>query len=121
MAEIFTLFYDYQIRLNLYHFQTNSYAGHKASDAHLAKFKIHFDRFLEVWQGVFGKIVFKKSETIKLSNVKSTDDIIEATLTINKYLNELARQYEEDHQYLVNLIDEILSDNNQFLYLLTFE
>ena len=46
MAEIFTLFYDYQIRLNLYHFQTNSYAGHKASDAHLAKFKIHFDRFL---------------------------------------------------------------------------
>ena len=121
MAEIFTFFYDYQICLNLFHFQTDSYASHKASDAHLSKFREHFDRFLEVWQGAFGHINFEHPQQINISNVTSNREIIEHTHMINGYLNDLSKELTEiNHTYLVNIIDEIIADNKQFIYLLTF-
>lgn len=121
MAETFIILYNYQIHLNLYHFQTESYGGHKASDEHLAKFRIHFDRFLEVWQGIFGKIKFKKPKSIQIANVESTTEIVETTKSITKYLNDLANELEKlDLPSLVSLIDEMVADNYQFLYLLTF-
>jgi len=120
MAEIFTLFYHYQIVLNLYHFQTKSYAGHKASDKHLERFREHFDGFLEVYQGIFGKIKFLRPHNIQVHNISKTKQITDITLELNKYLVDLAEEL-EDHGDLVNIIDEIIADNNQFLYLLTFD
>jgi len=120
MAEIFTAFYQYQIGLNLFHFQTNSYAGHKTSDMHLTRFREHFDMFLEVFQGIFGKINMTKSHRIEFGNLSKTSQIIKETQKLNEFLEILSGQLSK-YGDLVNIIDEIIADNHQFLYLLTFD
>ena len=120
MTELFNAFCEYQILLKLFHFQTNSYAAHKASDAHLTLIQGHFDRFFEVYQGIFGRIKLEGRQSIKYSNVYKTETVIESTLKFSDLLESFSYQL-EDNSDLVNIIDEIVADNNQFLYLLSFE
>ena len=49
-------FFSIQINLKLYHWQTNSYARHIATDSILTKIDPLIDTFIEIYQGKFGKI-----------------------------------------------------------------
>jgi len=48
MDFLLKVFFEYQIQIKMFHFQTKSYAGHKSSDEYLQKVNDKFDKFMEV-------------------------------------------------------------------------
>lgn len=120
MTEIFRIYFQYIADLKLFHFQTKLYSGHKASDLHFERSLKHLDNLLEVYQGRFGRIRFKHLKNIELINIDSTEQIIDSTNELNTVLKAWSKEYLEDHSGLLNIIDEIIADNDQFLYLLSF-
>ena len=109
---------NHQVVVKLFHFQTDTYGAHKASDAYLEKYALNMDRFLEVLQGVYGKITLKK---YMITGVSHTNE------NINKHLNGVILYLEKkindilgEHTELINIRDELLSELEQLKYLLTF-
>ena len=109
----------------LYHWKTDNYATHKATDDLYSNLNSNIDKFIETLLG-------KHGDRINLAAVKSI------SLTVVTSNNEFKREMEKFKQYLVdlndnhemkkmsnsdlyNIRDEILGDVNQFLYLLTFK
>lgn len=109
---------NHQIILKLYHFQTAQYGAHKASDGYLEKFAGTMDKFLEIAQGIYGKLTLKKytltGSSHSDSNIgKHIDGIINMLRT--KIDNILA-----EYTDLINVRDEMVGDLEQLKYLLTF-
>jgi len=123
--EVVLKFLEMSNTIKLYHWKTYSYATHKATDELYGKIGGNMDTFVEVLLG-------KRGDRVHLEKVKH--------LPLYDYtsVNDFKRKIEEYKSYLVNLDnkpvlktmtnsdlynirDEILSDLNQFLYLLTFK
>ena len=75
-------FFKHQLQIKMYHFQTKNYSGHKASDNYLNKFEKKLDKFMEVGQGIFGKL--------KISNITLNFNTLNDN-TINNELNEFIK------------------------------
>ena len=105
--------------LKLFHFQTKLYGAHKASDGYLDKYAETMDKFLEVAQGIYGKITLKKYSLTGSSHtdeniIKHLDGMI--TLLRNKIDDVLG-----DYTDLINIRDEIVGNTEQLKYLLSFK
>ena len=115
-------FFSIQINLKLYHWQTNSYARHIATDSILTKIDPLIDTFIEIYQGKFGKIS-TGSTNITLRTL--TDDET-ASDFLSKCINYLNNIIEEDVNMstsdtdLLNIRDEMVGLLNQTLYLFSF-
>ena len=120
MTDIFVVLNQYQMDLHLFHFQTNSYCGHKASYKHLIIVRDNTDLFLEVFQGNFNKLSFKAPQKLEIDNVSQTEEIVTLTNHLTLYLKTLKRDL-KGYSDLENIIDEMIAANNLFLYLLTFQ
>ena len=77
--------FNHYIAMKLYHFQTENYSAHKTSDSYIEKFLELKDRFLEVAQGIYGKINLKKYD-IKGSS-HNDENIFNHINGYIKYLN----------------------------------
>jgi len=110
---------SHQVVMKLYHFQTQQYGAHKASDAYVEKYAGTMDKFLEVAQGIYGKITLKKYALTGSSHndeniVKHLDGMITYWKT---KINDVLDTYNE----LINIRDELVADADQLKYLLTFK
>lgn len=120
---ITVIFFETQLMVKLYHWNTKSYATHKATDEFYGKLSDNIDKFIEVLLG-------KLNNRIDLSNQK----------TINLYCVDDAQFKKKLHDFkvflhqltdkdmgllmgedLLNIRDEILADLDQLLYLLTLK
>lgn len=110
--------FNHYIAMKLYHFQTENYSAHKTSDTYIEKFLELKDRFLEVAQGIYGKINLKKYD-IKGSS-HNDENIFNHINGYIKYLNTGINDVLDDRTDLLNIRDELLSEANQLKYLLTF-
>ena len=110
---------NHQIVLKLFHFQTEHYGAHKASDAYLEKYANTMDKFLEVAQGIYGKVTLKK---YTLSGSSHTDENIVKHLNgIITYMREKIDDVLDEYTELINIRDELVGDAEQLKYLLTFK
>jgi hypothetical protein len=110
---------NHQIVLKLFHFQTAQYGAHKASDAYISKFADTMDKFLEIAQGIYGKISLKK---YTLSGSSHTDENIVRHLNgMITYLREKIDDILDNYTDLINIRDELVGDLEQLKYLLTFK
>lgn len=110
---------NHQIVMKLFHFQTEFYGAHKTSDAYLEKFSSTIDKFLEIAQGIYGRLTIKK---FKLEGSSHTDDnIIQHIDTIIKLLSEGIDDILDNNTALINVRDELVGDAEQLKYLLTFK
>ena len=111
--------------VKIFHWKTDVYSIHKATDELYASLNEHIDSFIEVLLGKTGK-------RIDLTKIKSTplEDFtlpIQFKKKINTYkkflinLNNSKKLDKELDSDLFNIRDELLGDLNQFLYLLTFK
>lgn len=118
VEELLGDFFDHQILVKMYHFQTKLFGAHKASDEYLAKFSLNMDRFMESAQGIFGKVEMESFDTdIEMWS----DSNIEKNLSkFAKKLRDLDKMLGR-HAGLLAIRDEMLADVEQFKYLLTFE
>lgn len=125
--EITTLFFELLLMVKLYHWNTHSYANHKATDDLYGKLNDNIDHFMEVLLGKTadsGRISLNSSTPIDLINF---DEPHELTLKLNQYkayLDKLPsnpgfKATGENNADLLTIRDELLADINQFLYLFT--
>ena len=104
-------------QIKLYHWQTKSFADHKATDDLTAALDLAIDRFVEVYMGKYGRP--KVSKSIKLHNFSSNmarQFVEKQTLYL---LNILPRKIKKTDTDLLNIRDEILAELNKIRYLFT--
>ena len=104
-------------QVKLYHWQTGSFARHKATDDLTAALDTNIDEFVEVYMGKYGRP--KVSGSIKLHNF--SESAAKAFVAKQrKYLTEvLPKKIKSTDTDLLNIRDTILADLNKVLYLFT--
>jgi len=118
-----TLFLDiveFHTNLKLYHFQTKSYGGHKASDTLVESLSEKYDKFFEVYQGQYGRIP-AINHTIRVKTISDKDIIPYAkafVLLLKQHSSTFCQQ--RTNSQICNIMDEMAADVDQFIYLKTF-
>ena len=113
--KIVKFFFTLQLLVKLYHWNTTSYARHKATDGFLEKLGDNIDKFTEVFIGRYKAKPMVSN--IKLEPMYLTDDGICKLLSqARDFLNEMTKTIPDSD--LLNIRDEILGDINQTLYLM---
>ncbi len=117
--QIIKMFFNMNLNLKLYHWQTSSYARHIGSDGLHTFILPLIDKFIEVYMGRYGRPEFRDGVTI---DVKEFDDesIKELLKAYNSFLkNEVPKYLKESDTDLLNIRDELVSEINKTLYLFT--
>jgi DNA-binding ferritin-like protein len=110
--------------VKIYHWKTHSYATHKATDELYSKLNDDIDNFMEVLLGKIGnRVDLTKVKSIPIRDFTSLEQMKKEVAVFKSYLvgldsNKVMNIMSNSDLY--NIRDEILSDLNQFLYLLTF-
>lgn len=123
--QITIVFLEMLMMVKLFHWKTHSYATHKATDELYESLNENIDKFIEVLLGKTGsRIDLMSNRTIKLIDLNSQEELKSKIMSLKGYLvgldnnKALSTMSNSD---LFNIRDEILSNLNQFLYLLTFK
>lgn len=111
-----------QNQLRILHWQTLSYAAHKALGETYDSLDDLIDELVEIHQGKYGRINFETPITLDLVNQDEID--LEDVLTqLNEYLtgtfNEIHDPVKDTD--CLNIRDEILAAINKLRYLLTLK
>ena len=121
--EITITFLEMLMMIKLFHWKTFDFSAHKSSDELYSNLNTNIDKFIEVLLGKTSlRIDLLRSKTLKLVDVSNTEELKEKITIFKNYLvnlnnNKFMKIMENTDLY--NIRDEILSDLNQFLYLLT--
>ena len=119
MDEICIAFLQFRDNIKLFHFQTKSYAAHKASDVLEVKFSALLDRFMEVLQGSYNMRVGISRAVIHLDN--HTRNIESYAASMVQYIASISTDLAVRHDDLVNILADMSAEIEQFIYLLTFD
>jgi len=113
--EFVRFFFTLQLNMKIYHWNTKSYARHKASDEFGEKLLPLVDKFVEVFIGKY-KVKPIPTSPIKISEGFLTDIGSESLLEQTKeYLENLNSKFNDSE--LLNIRDELLGEINQTIYL----
>jgi hypothetical protein len=116
-GQIVTIFFNIRDQVKMYHWQTKSFAEHKATDDLVATLDTNIDKFVEVYMGRYGRPVIKKTMPVKNLTVTGIRTFISRN---SKWLETtLPRMIKRSDSDLLNIRDEILADLNQVKYLFT--
>jgi hypothetical protein len=122
--EVVLKFLEMSNTVKLYHWKTYSYPTHKATDELYSQIGENMDSFVEVLLGKTGDRVHlervKKIPLYDYSNVKDFKRKIEEYKSYLVDLDNKPALKTMSNSDLYNIRDELLSNLNQFLYLLTF-
>jgi len=123
--EITVKFLEILLMIKLFHWKTTSYATHKATDELYASLNKNIDDFIEVLLGKSGsRTDLLSNKNIALIDLNSQEQLKSKIDSIKGYLvglNSNKALSTMSNSDLFNIRDEILSDLNKFLYLLTFK
>jgi len=116
-GEIVSVFFHMRSQIKLYHWQTRSFAEHKATDDLVAALDTNIDKFIEVYMGRYGRPYIKK--TLPVKNLTVTGIRAFITKSDEWLASSLPRMLKKNDSDLLNIRDEILADLNQIKYLFT--
>ena len=120
-SNIIKFFLSLECNLKLYHWQTDSYARHKATDELVDKVSEYKDRFVEVYFGKYGKQKVNKDCKIDLTN-QSNADILKFLDAANKEVDSIRTEMEQKGDNdLVSILDDLSVSINQTIYLYSFK
>jgi hypothetical protein len=114
-------FFSLQTNIRMYHWQTDSYSRHKATDNLLENLDPLIDKFMEVYQGKYGKI--KKgltNITVRSLNEETAPDFINQCIQFLNNICDEEQHIKKTDSDILNIRDEITGILNQTLYLFTF-
>jgi hypothetical protein len=105
-------------QFKIFHWQTTSYAEHKALGKAYENLDELFDSFVEVYYGKYGRPTDAPEYNIKAESYGG--DIKETIKGFrDQLMNELSNLLKEEDKDLLNLKDEIEAEFNRLLYLLS--
>ena len=119
MENIVDHFISFQQQFRILHWQTKSFARHKAYGKFYDSFGDLMDNFIETHMGKYGRI--KTAGNIELSNMNDVQikDFLEE---LEQFLIELSEHYDSTRDSdLLNIRDEMLGEVNKLKYLLTLD
>jgi len=124
--EITIVFMEILMMVKLYHWKTHSYATHKATDELYSKLNDNIDHFIEVLLGKCGnRISLEHVKHISLKDFNHENQLMREMMDFKSFLVGLDTQLKQmggmTNSDLLNIRDEMLSNVNQFLYLMTFK
>lgn len=109
---------QFQSQLRIFHWQTDSYAKHKAYGKAYANLDALVDSFVETYMGIYGRNKPNITFNITIKSLQS-DEVSKTVLNeFLDYLKELRNFVSKDTD-LQNIVDSISSEVNQLKYLLT--
>ena len=107
--------------VKLYHWQTQSYSVHKATDKLYENLDGNIDRFVEVYLGKEGSRIKKWDSEMSIIQYNRKKDFKSRMFEYREFLTDLSNKFDEKKDSdLLSIRDEILADINQFLYLFSF-
>lgn len=101
--------------IKIYHWKTNSYSSHKATDDLYERLNKNMDKYVEIWLGKNGKTL-KPNMNISVKYLSNNNKLIKNVNVFIKHLEDL--RIDGDLQ---TVRDDIVGDLNQFIYLLSFK
>jgi DNA-binding ferritin-like protein len=120
-ARIVQTFLEMLNTVKLYHWKTQSYAQHKATDELYSKLNENIDTFVEILLGKDESRVKMVEKRSRLIDSKDTKDFKDRIYEYREFLIDISKYFDEKRDSdLLSLRDEILGHINQFLYLMTF-
>jgi hypothetical protein len=115
-------FFSMREQIKLYHWQTHSFAQHKATDDVISALDESIDNYVEVYMGKYGRPkVTGGSNIVRVQNMteKAAVKFIKTCIT---YLEgPLVKRLKPVDTDLVNIRDEMLGELNKILYLFTLK
>ena len=107
--------------VKLYHWKTNVFAQHKATDDLYGKLSDNIDTFVETMLGKTGaRVNLTRVKSIPLNDYSSVSEFNKKIHQYIQFLINLNVGNANDNSDLLNIRDELLGNLNQFEYLLTF-
>jgi hypothetical protein len=110
-------------QLKIYHWQTKSYARHKASDELISNLTSSIDQIVEIMQGKKNTRLFisDSNDLIRIQN-QNDNDIIELLGEFKTYLVMIFPRYLTNKDTdILNIRDDLLGNVNKTLYLFSLD
>lgn len=120
-SHLVVVFLEILNMVKLYHWKTQSYARHKATDELYASLNENVDRFIEVLLGKDNKRIKMMEKKIDLIDPANVSEFKTRIYEYREFLTDMNLHFSEKTDMdLLSIRDELLADINQFLYLMTF-
>jgi hypothetical protein len=108
--------------IKLYHWKTNNYGHHVASDSMYEKLDQHIDKFVEIYLGKSNSRIKNWENQLTVIQYNRENTFKSKIFEYKEMLSDLNLCFDEKKDSdLLSVRDDILSDLNQFLYLLSFK
>lgn len=123
VSHIVKTFLELLNMVKVYHWNTLSFAQHKATDELYGKLNEHIDSFIEVLLGKTQGRIDKMEKQMDMYSFHMNEeaDFKHKIHEYRRFLIELNGVFPSaEDSDLLNIRDEIVGDLNQFLYLMTF-
>jgi len=120
--ELIIQFFTLQQQFKVLHWQTKSYARHKAYDDIYSNLGELIDDFVEIYMGKYGRVEFSSGEgsiTLKNTSTLQLNNFLKENIEWLKSLNSKLKP--ENDSDLLNLRDEMMGEINKLRYLLTLK
>jgi hypothetical protein len=106
--------------IRLFHWKTDSYAAHKATDGLLETLNEIIDKYVETMLGKTNvKLSMSDYKTLSLETPQTNDDLEKYVKDLIEFLHDFHKKIDQEYDTdLLNIRDEIIGDLNRFLYLL---
>jgi len=118
-SAIIQFFFTMRDQIKLYHWQTVSYARHKATDEVIERLDKNIDRFTEVYIGKYGRPKIRAlTYTVEQLNDKKVMSYVHECIKVlqGALMKGLTSMEDSD---LFTIRDEMLADLHQLVYLFT--
>lgn len=117
-AEDVQFLFGMREQIKLYHWQTHSYARHKATDDLLDSLDKLIDEYVEVYMGRYGRPrVNARTGTVRIENMSEKEAARFIRTCMQHLQGAFVRRLKETDTDLVNLRDEMLAHLNKAAYL----
>ena len=117
-AKIVLFFFELQMNLKMYHWTTDSYSNHKATNKLFENLSDLIDSFIEKYMGAFTRPVLKSGSSVPIQNMTKTK-YVKLLKTAQEYLRGDLDKMISKNTELLNIRDEVLAELDQALYFAT--
>ena len=102
----------------VFHWQTSSFAEHEAMGEFYEEFNDLMDKFIETYQGCYGRIMLGCDMEVKPYTIDAPVTFLES---FKEFISGDARMFVMSNSALTNILDEINGLVEQTIYRLTFK
>ena len=120
--ELISFFFSLSNTVKLYHWSTSLYSRHKSSDDLFNTITDLTDKFMEIYQGKYGKVNDYDTKSVQIGVVDEYS-VVAFLREMISFLSSLEKKgiLKPSDTDLLNIRDDLVGHINQTIYLFSFE